>query len=72
MENQFLLDLSLKYGLNSGQTTKVADVVHQCGFSDFEDEVAKNIATFICIEKLVDKPTDEIIENIKRADFLPL
>lgn len=70
MENKFLIDLSIKYGLKSTQISKLVDMLYQCGLQELEDPVAQKIAHFICSEGLVDKPGEEVIEELKRNKFV--
>ncbi|MBT7736211.1 hypothetical protein HN709_00835 [Candidatus Peregrinibacteria bacterium] len=70
MENKFLIDLGIKYGLDSPQTSKIVDLVYQCGLHDLNSREAQRIAGFICEMDLVDKPTEEVIEEMKRKGFI--
>ena len=66
MENAFLIDLSIKYGLDSAQTSKVVDMIYQCNVSDLASREAKRIANFICEMSLISRPAEEIIEELRR------
>lgn len=66
MENKFFIDLSIKYGLDSAETSKLMDMIYQCGITDLESRKAQRIANYICEMKLLDKPAEELIEELKR------
>lgn len=66
MENKFLLDLSIKYGLDSAQQSKIVDMIYQCGVADLNSREAQRIAAYICEMRLLDKPAEELIEELKR------
>ena len=70
MENKFLIDLSIKYGLDSSQVSKVVDIVYQAGNQEVDSRGAKRVAGFICKMGLVDKPAEEIIEELKRKGLM--
>lgn len=65
MENRFLLDLSVKYGLSSQEVSKLADIAYQSGFSDVDEDGAKRALNYVCKMELVSKPMEEIIEELK-------
>jgi len=65
MENKFLIDLSIKYGLNSSQVAHVVDMIYQCGIEQVDSREAQRIAHFICKMNMVDKPSEEILEELK-------
>lgn len=70
MENKFLIDLGIKYGLDAAHTSKVVDMVYQCGFPDINSREAQRVAGYICEMKLLDKPSEEVIEEMKRKGFI--
>jgi hypothetical protein len=65
MENKFLIDLSIKYGLDSAQVAKVVDMLYQCGVDSVDAREAQRIANYICEMDLVDKPAEELLEELK-------
>lgn len=65
MESRVLIDLSIKYGLNSAQTSKLADISYQAGLMDLESREFKRMATYICEDGMIDDPAEEIIEELK-------
>ncbi|MFH1284090.1 MAG: hypothetical protein ABIH78_00680 [Candidatus Peregrinibacteria bacterium] len=65
MENKLLIDLSIKYGLDTAQVSKLTDMVYQCGVMDLNSQEASRIATFICKMDMINKPAEEIIEELK-------
>jgi len=71
MENKFLIDLSIKYGIDSGQVSKVVDIVYQCGQSEVDSRESQRIANYLCEMNLLEKPPEEIIEELKLKGFVP-
>ncbi|MFH1218401.1 MAG: hypothetical protein V1679_01000 [Candidatus Peregrinibacteria bacterium] len=69
MENKFLIDISIKYGLDTAEVSKLADMVYQCGFTDIDDRKAQRVANYLCEMKLLDLPPEEVIEELKRKGF---
>ena len=70
MENKFLIDLSIKYGLDSAQVSKLADMIYQCGISEVDSSEAQRIANYICEADIVNKPAEEIVEELKLKGFI--
>jgi hypothetical protein len=70
MENTFLIDLSIKYGLDSAQVSKLAAMVYQCGVEAIDSAEAKKIATYLCEKNLIEKPSEEVIEELKLNGFM--
>jgi len=70
MEDKFLIDLSIKYGLDSSQLSKIADIMYQCGYASFKNKEAQQICEFLCTEKMVDKPAEEVMEELKLKGFI--
>jgi hypothetical protein len=69
MENKFLIDLSVKYGLEDSAISKISSLAYQFGYKNVEDEKFQKMADFICAEKLIDLPKEQIIEELKRKGF---
>jgi hypothetical protein len=65
MENKFLIDLSVKYGLSASDLTKLSSIVHQAGFADINSRGFKRVAEFICEMKILELPPEELIEELK-------
>lgn len=65
MENKLFIDLSVKYGLDSSEISKIADMIFQAGVEDFSTPEAKNIAEYLCENGLVNKPAEEIMQELK-------
>ena len=70
MENKTLIDLGIRFGLNSQRLSKVADMVYQCGIEDLNSKEAADIMNFVCEKGLVDDPSEEIIEALRLEGFL--
>jgi len=70
MENKYLLDLSLKYGLNQAQVSKVAAIAYQVGVADFASREFARISSYICEAEMVDDPAEEIVEELKRKGLI--
>lgn len=65
MENKHLIDLSIKYGLNSSDLSKLVSIVHQAGIYDAESDQFQKITEYLCSEKMLETPAEEIMENLK-------
>jgi hypothetical protein len=70
MENKVLIDLSVKYGLDSAQISELANMVYQSGVSSTDDKKFRRVATYICEMDLLGKPDEEIIEELRRKGFM--
>lgn len=70
MENKFLIDISIKYGLDSSEISKLVDMIYQCGLDDLDSKKSQRIAHYICEMKLLDKPAEELIEELKRKELI--
>ncbi|MBD3360794.1 hypothetical protein GF366_03265 [Candidatus Peregrinibacteria bacterium] len=70
MENKFLIDLSIKYGLDSTQISKLVDMVYQCGITNIDSREAQRISNYICEMGILDKPAEEVIEELKLKGFI--
>ena len=65
MENKHLIDLSIKYGLNSSDLSKLVSIVHQAGIFDAESDDFKKVTEHLCSEQMLETPSEEIMENLK-------
>mgnify|MGYP003996546197 FL=1 len=65
MENKFLIDLSVKYGLNAAEMSKLASMVHQVGFPDIDSRGFRRVAEYICEMKMLELPPEELVEELK-------
>lgn len=72
MENTFLIDLSLKYGLDSAQVSKIVDIIYQCEIDQIDSREGMRIANYICEMNLIDKPAEEVIEELKLKGLVNL
>jgi len=69
MENTFLIDLSVKYGLDDQDLSKVVDMCYQLGYEILDDKEFQRAANYICAMNLVSMPAEEIISEMKRKGF---
>lgn len=69
MENKFLIDISVKYGLADEQVSKIVDICYQLGYFELDSRELQRAANYICSMKMVDLPAEEIIEEMKRKGF---
>jgi len=69
MENKFLIDISVKYGLADEQVSKIVDICYQLGYYELDSRELQRAANYICSMKMVDLPAEEIIEEMKRKGF---
>lgn len=65
MENKYLIDLSIKYGLSSAQVSKLVDMIYQAGIHMIDSREFRRIAEYICEAKLLDMPAEEVLEELK-------
>lgn len=65
MEDRFLLDLAVKYGLLDWQTTKIVSCARLVGVGD-DKEAFKRVAEYICENKLVDAPEEIVADELRR------
>lgn len=70
MENKYLIDLSIRYGLNDKQISKIVSMAYQAGITDLEAKKFSEIAEHICKENLVDAPAEVVIEELKLKGFI--
>ena len=70
MENKFLIDLSIKYGIDSEEVSKVVNIVYQAGYGDMDSREFQRVANYICEMKLLDTPAEEVMEELKRKELL--
>ncbi len=70
MENKFLIDLSIKYGLDGPQVSKLVDMIYQCGLSEVDSRESQRIANYICEMNILDKPGEEVIEELRLKGFI--
>ncbi len=70
MENRHLIDLSLKYGLNAEDISKLVDMVYQAGVDDMESSDFRRVANYICEAKLIEMPAEDLIEELKRKGLI--
>lgn len=70
MENRFLIDLSVKYGLNSEEVSKIVSIIYQCGIAEIDGRAARRIGAYLCEQKLLETPNEEILEELKRKELI--
>lgn len=70
MENKLLIDLSVKYGLNSSEISKLVSIIYQAGVHDMNSKDFAKIARFICENSMVNIPAEELIEELKRKGYI--
>lgn len=71
MENKFLIDLSIKYGLESAKISKIVDIIYQCGIREADSREGQRIANYLCEFNLVGRPAEEIMEELKLKGLIP-
>lgn len=70
MENKHLIDLSLKYGLNQADVSKIVSIAYQVGVEDLNSRNFSRISTYICEAGLIEAPAEELIEELKRKGLI--
>jgi len=69
MENTFLIDLSVKFGLDDTKLSKTADICYQLGYYEISSREFQRAATYMCTMKILDLPAEELIEEMQRKGF---
>ncbi len=69
MENKFLIDLSIKYGLSTSDTSNLVDVIYQAGFDDISSAEFAKVANFICENEILELPSEELMEKLRLKGF---
>lgn len=71
MENKFLIDLQIKFGLTDDQLSKIVNIAYQLDYSDPEHADFQKLMAFVCENKLTSMPNQQLIEELKRKGFGP-
>lgn len=69
MENKFLIDLSVKYGLDDQTLSKIVDMCYQLGYHVIDDREFQRAASYICSMNLQDMSAEQLLEEMKRKGF---
>ena len=69
MENKFLIDLSVKYGLDDQSLSKVVDMCYQLDYHVIDDREFQRAASYICSMNLLEMPVEDLIAEMKRKGF---
>ncbi len=69
MENKFLINLSVKYGLDDQKLSKVVDMCYQLDYHVIDDREFQRAANYICKMDLVDMPPEDLLNEMKRKGF---
>lgn len=70
MEEKNLLDISIKYGLNSFQVSKLEDVFYQADIQTSNSRDVLKISKYICENNLLEMPTGKLLEELKRKKMI--
>lgn len=70
MENKHLIDLSIKYGLSETDMSKLINTAYQAGINDLNSRNFQRIAAYICEMKLLDTPSEDLLEELKLKGFI--
>lgn len=65
MENKHLIDLSIKYNLGETEMSKLINLAYQAGVTDLNSREFQRVANYICEMKILEKPSEEVIEELK-------
>jgi len=71
MENKFLIDLSVKYGLDDQRLSKVVDMCYQLEYHDIKEREFQRAANYVCSMDLVEMPPEDLLAEMKRKGFGP-
>lgn len=67
MENKYLLELSIKHGLNDNQISKLADVLYQMGVEHIGDERSRKFVDYMISKNMVEMPIEEILAHFRKG-----
>lgn len=70
MENKELIDLSVKYNLNSSELSKLVNLMYQIEIHDSSSALFSRIANYVCEMKLLDMPAELLVEELKRKGLI--
>lgn len=70
MENKELIDLSVKYNLNSSELSKLVNLMYQIDIHDSSSPLFGRIADYVCEMKLLDMPAELLVEELKRKGLI--
>lgn len=70
MENKFLLELSIEYGLSDEELSKLANIAYQSGLDNLNGENAQLALGYVCKMGLVSAPMEQIIEELKLNNLI--
>ncbi len=65
MENKHLIDLSVKYGLNAEELSKLVSMAYQVGVNDINSRQFERVSTYICEAGIINMPAEELVEELK-------
>lgn len=71
MENKHLIDLSVKYGLNAEEISKLVSIVYQAGINDMNSREFQRVSTYICEAGIINMPAEELMEELKLKGLIP-
>lgn len=71
MENKFLIDLQIKFGLTEDQLSKIVNIAYQLDYNDPENDDFQKLMAFVCENNLVSMPNQQLVEELKRKGFGP-
>ena len=70
VEDKNLIEISVKYGLNSEQLSKLVDVLYQAGLKNSDSPEFTAVSKYICETNLLDMPIEDLLEELKRKNLI--
>ena len=62
--------MSVKYGLEEHHLAKLADMIYHCDIVDLSSDAAKKVGIFLCENKMMEMPNEEIVIELKKKGFI--
>lgn len=65
MENTYLLELGIKYGLDDTKISKLVDVLYQMGIDDIGGEKSRKFVDYMLEHNMIEMPIEEILDHFR-------
>ena len=65
MENKYLLELTIKHGLDDTKISKNLDVLYQMGIEDIGGENSRKFVDYMLAHNMIEMPIEEILDHFR-------
>lgn len=65
MENKYILELAIQYGLDDTKISRILDVLYQMGIDDIGGEQSRKFANYMIEHNMIEMPIEEILDHFK-------